>query len=199
MPGVYTEYDYDVVGFMVGSVTKNNLKSKERVKEGFKLIGMPSSGLHTNGFSLVRSIFDTDSSIKNLSQKVPNEERNLGELLAEPHREYLSDIFTFINDIEAISHITGGGLYKNLPRVFPNNLQAKISKNSWNIPNLFKYIQQKGNLNEKEMFEVFNMGVGLVLIVDPNNSQNIIDQCKDSWLLGELVPKNINEESVVIE
>lgn len=111
----------------------------------------------------------------------------------------MSDIFTFINDIEAISHITGGGLYKNLPRVFPNNLQAKISKNSWNIPNLFKYIQQKGNLNEKEMFEVFNMGVGLVLIVDPNNSQNIIDQCKDSWLLGELVPKNINEESVVIE
>ena len=105
----------------------------------------------------------------------------------------------FINDIEAISHIPGGGLYKNLSRVFPNNLQAKISKNSWNIPNLFKYIQQKGNLNEKEMFEVFNMGVGLVLIVDPNNSQKILDQCKDSWLLGELVPKNINEESVVIE
>ena len=182
MPGVYNEYDYDVVGFMVGSVTKNNLKSKERVKEGFKLIGLPSSGLHTNGFSLVRSIFDTDSNIKNLSQKVPNEERNLGELLAEPHREYLSDIFPFINDIEAISHITGGGLYKNLPRVFPNNLQARISKNSWNIPNLFKYIHQKGNLNDKEMFEVFNMAICLIAVIDAENTTSVEQICNE---LGE--------------
>ena len=157
LPGVYNEGDYDVVGFMVGSVTKANLKTKDNVKEGFKLVALPSSGLHTNGFSLVRSIFDIDKNVKNLSLRVPNEDKNLGELLAEPHREYLTTITPFFEDIKAISHITGGGLYKNLPRVFNSNLQARIYKKSWEISNLFKFIHQKGNIDEKEMFDVFNM------------------------------------------
>lgn len=199
LPGVYNEGDYDVVGFMVGSVTKANLKTKDNVKEGFKLVALPSSGLHTNGFSLVRSIFDIDNNVKNLSLRVPNEDKNLGELLAEPHREYLTTITPFFEDIKAICHITGGGLYKNLPRVFNSNLQARIYKKSWEISNLFKFIHQKGNIDEKEMFDVFNMGVGLVMIVDSNKSEDILEKCPEAWLLGEIVSKTSNQESVVIE
>ena len=199
LPGVYYENDYDVVGFMVGSVTKSNLKTKDNVKEGYKLVALPSSGLHTNGFSLVRSIFDIDNNVKNLSLSVPNEDKNLGELLAEPHREYLTTIKPFFEDIKAISHVTGGGLYKNLPRVFNSNLQARINKKSWEIPNLFKFIYQKGNIDEKEMFDVFNMGVGLVMIVDSSKSEDILEKCPEAWLLGEIVSKPSNQESVVIE
>ena len=114
LPGVYNEGDYDVVGFMVGSVDKNKLKTRENSKEGDILIALPSSGLHTNGYSLVRNIFNSDENISNLSKKVEGEEKNLGELLAEPHKEYLTTLDPVLDDINAISHITGGGLRKNL-------------------------------------------------------------------------------------
>ena len=140
LPGVYNEGDYDVVGFMVGSVKKENLIKKSDPKEGDILIGLPSSGLHTNGFSLVRSIFNSDEDTAVLSTKIKGEDRNLGELLAEPHREYLTSIEPIMSLISGISHITGGGLNKNLPRVFSNNLSAKIIKNSWEIPPLFMHI-----------------------------------------------------------
>ena len=162
-------------------------------------MAIPSNGIHSNGFSLVRSIFDIDNNVKNLSLRVPNEDKNLGELLAEPHREYLTTITPFFEDIKAICHITGGGLYKNLPRVFNSNLQARIYKKSWEISNLFKFIHQKGNIDEKEMFDVFNMGVGLVMIVDSNKSEDILEKCPEAWLLGEIVSKTSNQESVVID
>jgi len=198
LPGVYNEGDYDVVGFMVGSVDKENLKLRTNTKEGDILIGLPSSGLHTNGFSLVRSIFNSDDDVSVLSKKISGESKNLGELLAEPHREYLSTIDSILNLVSGISHITGGGLRKNLPRVFSPNLVANIKKNSWDIPPLFKYIMAEGKVSEKEMFDVFNMGVGLVLIADPSHKQEILNACKDSWVLGEIEPKKNNEENVQI-
>jgi len=196
LPGVYNEGDYDVVGFMVGSVDKNNLILKSNAKEGDILVGLPSSGLHTNGFSLIRSIFNSDDNISVLSKKVYGEHKNLGELLAEPHREYLTTIDPVLSLVSGISHITGGGLKKNLPRVFNDNLVAKINKNSWEIPPLFNYIKSEGDISENEMFDVFNMGVGLVLIVDPSNKQKILNECQDSWILGEIQRKNKNEDSV---
>ena len=198
LPGVYNEGDYDVVGFMVGSVDKENLKLRTNTKEGDILIGLPSSGLHTNGFSLVRSIFNSDDDVSVLSKKISGESKNLGELLAEPHREYLSTIDSILNLVSGISHITGGGLRKNLPRVFSPNLVANIKKNSWDIPPLFKYIMAEGKVSEKEMFDVFNMGVGLVLIADPSNKQEILNACKDSWVLGEIELQKNNEENVQI-
>jgi|TARA_B110000263_G_scaffold10912_1_gene9267 phosphoribosylformylglycinamidine cyclo-ligase len=198
LPGVYNENDYDVVGFMVGNVLEENLKTKDNVKQGDILIALPSSGLHTNGFSLVRSIFNIDEDQSILNSKVYDEEKNLGELLAEPHREYLTTIDPVFNLISGISHITGGGLYKNLPRIFNDNLSAKILKNSWEVPNLFKYIMQHGNVDESEMFDVYNMGVGLVLVVDPANSKNILNSCKNSWILGEIQEKSLNQKSSVI-
>ncbi len=196
LPGVYNEGDYDVVGFMVGAVDKKNLLLKSNTKEGDVLIGLPSSGLHTNGFSLVRSIFKSDDNISVLSKKIDGEQKDLGELLAEPHKEYLTTIDSIFNLISGISHITGGGLKKNLPRVFNNNLVAKIDKNSWDLPPLFRYIMSKGKVSENEMFDVFNMGVGLVLIVDPSNKQKILDNCENSWILGEIHSKYKNEDSV---
>ena len=198
LPGVYNEGDYDVVGFMVGSVTKENLMLKSDTKEGDILIGLPSSGLHTNGFSLVRSIFNSDDDISVLSQNIKGETRNLGELLAEPHREYLTSIDPVLSLISGISHITGGGLSKNLPRVFNENLVAKISKKSWEIPPLFMHIMSEGKVSESEMFDVFNMGVGLILIVDPSNKNEILNTCKDSWILGEIQTKKDNEQNVQI-
>ena len=198
LPGVYNENDYDVVGFMVGNVLEENLKTKDNVKAGDLLVALPSSGLHTNGFSLVRSIFNIDEDISILSSKVYDEEKNLGELLAEPHREYLTTIDPVFNLISGISHITGGGLYKNLPRIFNDNLSAKILKNSWEVPNLFKYIMQHGNVDENEMFDVYNMGVGIVLVVDPIHSKKILSTCKNSWILGEIQEKSLNQKSSVI-
>ena len=198
LPGVYNEGDYDVVGFMVGSVDKNNLKTRDNSKEGDILIALPSSGLHTNGYSLVRSIFNSDENISNLSKKVEGEEKNLGELLAEPHKEYLTTLDPVLDDINAISHITGGGLRKNLPRVFDKKLTAKINKNSWSIPPLFRSIMKQGNVSENEMFDVFNMGVGIILIVDPAKKNIILDQCENSWVIGELFSKKQDEENVQI-
>ncbi|MDG2101478.1 MAG: phosphoribosylformylglycinamidine cyclo-ligase [Dehalococcoidales bacterium] len=198
LPGVYNENDYDVVGFMVGNVLEENLKTKDNIKAGDLLVALPSSGLHTNGFSLVRSIFNIDEDISILSSKVYDEEKNLGELLAEPHREYLTTIDPVFNLISGISHITGGGLYKNLPRIFNDNLSAKILKNSWEVPNLFKYIMQHGNVDENEMFDVYNMGVGIVLVVDPIHSKKILSTCKNSWILGEIQEKSLNQKSSVI-
>ena len=195
LPGVYNEGDYDVVGFMVGSVDKNKLKTRENSKEGDILIALPSSGLHTNGYSLVRNIFNSDENISNLSKKVEGEEKNLGELLAEPHKEYLTTLDPVLDDINAISHITGGGLRKNLPRVFDKKLTAKINKNSWSIPPLFRSIMKQGNVSENEMFDVFNMGVGIILIVDPAKKNIILDKCENSWIIGELFSKKQDEEN----
>ena len=198
LPGVYNEGDYDVVGFMVGSVNKENLIKKSDPKEGDILIGLPSSGLHTNGFSLVRSIFNSDEDTAVLSTKIKGEDRNLGELLAEPHREYLTSIESIMSLISGISHITGGGLNKNLPRVFSNNLSAKIIKNSWEIPPLFMHIMSEGNVTESEMFDVFNMGVGLVLIVDPSHEKKVLKTCKGSWVMGEIQTKKDDLDKVQI-
>ncbi|MBL06362.1 MAG: phosphoribosylformylglycinamidine cyclo-ligase [Chloroflexi bacterium] len=198
LPGVYNEGDYDVVGFMVGSVDKKNLKTVENSKEGDVLIALPSSGLHTNGYSLVRKIFNSDENSSNLLKKVDGEEKNLGELLAEPHREYLTTIDPVLDEINAISHITGGGLKKNLPRVYSKKLTAKINKNSWTVPPLFRHIMKEGNVSENEMFDVFNMGVGIILIVDPAKKNHILAQCENSWVIGELFPKKQNEENVQI-
>ncbi len=198
LPGVYNEGDYDVVGFMVGSVDKNKLKIRENSKEGDILIALPSSGLHTNGYSLVRNIFNSDENISNLSKKVEGEEKKLGELLAEPHKEYLTTLDPVLDDINAISHITGGGLRKNLPRVFDKKLTAKINKKSWSIPPLFRSIMKQGNVSENEMFDVFNMGVGIILIVDPAKKNIILDQCENSWVIGELFSKKQDEENVQI-
>jgi phosphoribosylformylglycinamidine cyclo-ligase len=199
LPGVYGKKDYDVVGFMVGIVDPKKLIKPDNVKEGDILIALPSSGLHTTGFSLVRAIFDLDNDINILSRKINGEESNFGELLSAPHRDYLSSIKNLFHLISGISHITGGGLYKNLPRIFIGNLKAEIKKDSWEIPEIFKFIMEKGNVSIDEMFNVYNMGVGLVIITDPSNVKKILSECPDSWIVGEMLINDDKGSSVVIK
>ncbi len=157
MPGVYSLGDYDLAGFMVGWVSAQ-AAAREPVREGDLLVGLPSSGLHTNGFSLVRQVFEG----VDLAQALPELGRPLGEALLEPHRSYLRELRSL--PWKAAAHITGGGLLGNLPRVLPEGLAARIDRGAWVIPPVFQVIAQRGGIDEQEMLGTFNMGLGMVLI-----------------------------------
>ncbi len=160
MPGFYQEGEYDLAGFTVGLVEKNKVIDGSKIKPGDLIIGLPSSGLHSNGFSLVRKVFSEKELIK------------FGKEFLTPTRIYVKEILSLITHypspitaIRGISHITGGGFYDNIPRILPKNCQARIYKNSWQVPKIFNRIQKKGKIPEKEMFHTFNMGIGMVIIV----------------------------------
>jgi len=162
MPGVYKENEYDLAGFCVGVVEKEKIITGERIKDGDIIIGIPSSGLHSNGFSLVRRII-----------KEPTDE------LLIPTKIYVKDFLKVKNlDIHGIAHITGGGLIENIKRLLPDKTKAIINRKNWNIPEIFLRIQRDGNVSEMEMFRTFNMGIGLCFIVD----------CEDVGLILKKIP-----------
>ncbi|MCK4352284.1 phosphoribosylformylglycinamidine cyclo-ligase [candidate division WOR-3 bacterium] len=164
LPGLYNLEEYDLVGFITGIVEKNNLIDGSKIMPGDKLIGLPSNGLHTNGYSLVRKIIKDKGLSLNL--KIPELGSGLGEELLKIHRSYKDLLTPFLDKVKGLIHITGGGFYGNVPRILPKGLGAKIYKDSWDIPPIFKFIQHEGEVEEREMFEVFNMGIGMIVIVD---------------------------------
>jgi phosphoribosylformylglycinamidine cyclo-ligase len=167
MPGFYSDDDYDVAGFILGVVDAKNLIDGKRVAEGDLLIGLPSVGLHTNGYSLARKVlfdklgFDHQSVIEGIGK--------VGEVLLAPHISYLQPLLPLVEQqaIHAMAHITGGGLTDNVPRVLPETLDARIKLGSWPVLPVFRYIYDKGNVDRDEMLRVFNMGIGMVLMVSP--------------------------------
>jgi phosphoribosylformylglycinamidine cyclo-ligase len=163
MPGFYGDDDYDIAGFIVGVVDASKVITGRDVREGDVLIGLPSAGLHTNGYSLARRVFPDP-------QAVLPEIGKVGEALLAPHISYREPLMPLVDDraLHAMAHITGGGLTDNVPRVLPDKLDAKIKLGSWPVPPLFRLIAQRGNVNADEMLRVFNMGVGMVLIVAPD-------------------------------
>ena len=163
MPGMYQNNDYDLAGFCVGIVEKDKIIDGTQVKAGDKLLGLASSGPHSNGYSLIRKILDTHNA--DLNQ--PFENTTLGQALLEPTRIYVKSLLKLIEkiDIHAVSHITGGGLLENIPRVLPNNCSAKIAKNSWQLPAIFNWLQEHGNIEQTEMYRTFNCGIGLVIAI----------------------------------
>jgi phosphoribosylformylglycinamidine cyclo-ligase len=169
MPGFYQAGDYELVGFIVGVVDRPKLLDGSRVRRGDVLLGLPSAGLHTNGYSLARRIlFDT---LKlSLKDRIPGDpdKRRVGEWLLAPHLSYLRPLGPLLTHagLHALAHITGGGLTDNVPRVLPDGLQAEIRFGSWDIPYPFRLLQEKGDVELEEMFRVFNMGIGMVAIVD---------------------------------
>lgn len=192
MPGFYKEDEYDLAGFCVGIVDKDKILNKESIAEGDVLIGLTSSGLHSNGFSLARKVFDVDNADLNVKLEELNG-KSLGEALIEPTKIYVkpvTELFKKVN-VKGLAHITGGGFYENIPRVLPENLSAKIYKDSWEIPALFKLLAKTGNVPEVEMFSTFNMGVGMVAVVNKNDSELTIKTLKengqDAFVLGEIV------------
>jgi phosphoribosylformylglycinamidine cyclo-ligase len=194
MPGLYPQGEYDLVGFIVGGIEKSQIKNGGSIVAGDVLIGLPSSGLHTNGYSLVRRVFDTDNDPSKLKQRYPQLGRTLGDALLEPHRCYYQQIKPLLPEIKGLAHITGGGFPGNLPRTLPKSVAAVVDKSSWEVPPLFSLIQRTGNIEDDEMYRVFNMGIGMILICDPTDTAKLMKKLPHSKVIGEIVKRKSNEE-----
>ncbi len=181
MPGMYKKGEYDLAGFCVGAVERDKVIDNSGVKSGDVVVGLASSGLHSNGFSLVRKVFTKRELIR------------YGKELLKPTRIYVKPVLSLLtnNVIKGIAHVTGGAFYNKIKKVLPNNLNIEIYKGSWLIPEIFKLIQNKGNIKDREMFTTFNMGIGLVLVVDKSAAGKIISQLSNhklkSWVIGKVV------------
>ena len=200
MPGFYGIDEYDLAGFSVGVVDKKKVFDNSSVKEGDVIIGLPSSGVHSNGFSLVRKIFD----IENRDIKQPVAELgglSLGEALLTPTKIYVKPVLALAEqvNIKAVSHITGGGFYENIPRSIPKGLSAKIDKQALRILPIFGLIAREGNIPERDMFNTFNMGVGMSIVVSADDAEKAVEILKaageDAYVIGEVVK---SDEGVII-
>lgn len=187
MPDMYDTDDYDLAGFAVGIAEKSALiDGSKNVEAGDILLGLPSSGIHSNGYSLVRKIFkDFDK-----QEILPELERPLGEELLEPTHIYVQELLPLIKDnmIKGISHITGGGFYENLPRMFSDQLTAEIIEDSWEILPIFKALEKYGQVPHDEMFQIFNMGIGMVLAVAPEKAEEVKQRVK-CYEIGKITPR----------
>ena len=172
MPGMYEEGDYDLAGFCVGAVDKPKVIDGQSVEAGQVIIGLTSSGPHSNGYSLVRKIIEH----VNADLKQDFDGRSLGQALMAPTQIYVKPLLSLFEniDVHALAHITGGGLLENIPRVLPENTQATIDKRSWQQPEIFNWLQQNGNVAEEEMYRTFNCGIGMVVIVDESDQDDTI-------------------------
>jgi phosphoribosylformylglycinamidine cyclo-ligase len=180
LPGFYNPTEYDLVGSITGIVEKENVIDGQSIIAGDKLVALPSNGLHTNGYSLVRGIIE-DRKLK-LDMYVEDFGHTLGEELLRVHRSYLDMILPLIQKVKGLIHVTGGGFYGNIPRVMPAGIGARVHKDSWEIPPIFKFIQCEGDVEEEEMFNVFNMGAGMIAVVD---DPSLFEGVKESWVIGE--------------
>jgi len=194
MPGLYAGKDYDLVGFIIGVVEKEKINMGQSIKVGDAIIGLPSSGLHTNGYSLVRKIF----SIAELKKRYPELGRTLGEELLEPHRGYYHQLKPLLSLVRGMAHITGGGLIDNVPRVLPRGMAAQFNSRAWVVPPIFQLIQQRGNVDRNEMYRVFNMGIGMALIGSPADADRLTQALPEAKIIGEVVEQK-GEARVVIE
>jgi phosphoribosylformylglycinamidine cyclo-ligase len=183
MPGLYAGEDYDLVGFIIGVVEKEKIIMGKTITVGDTIIGLPSSGLHTNGYSLVRKIF----SVSQLKKHYPELGRTLGEELLEPHRGYYHQLKSLLPFIKGMAHITGGGLIDNVPRVLPQGMAAQLRSRAWTIPPIFQLIQKQGGVAQNGMFRVFNMGIGMVLICSPDNVDQLTGQLPEAKVIGKVV------------
>ena len=167
MPGFYSIGEYDIAGFIVGLVDGKKLIDGQRIGEGNVLIGLPSAGLHTNGFSLARKIFFERKGLK-VGDRIEELDATVGELLLAEHRCYLNQLSLPLSEnwIRGMAHITGGGLTDNIPRILPDGLAVTISKGSWPVAGIFEFMQREGGVSDDEMYRAFNMGIGMVLVVD---------------------------------
>jgi phosphoribosylformylglycinamidine cyclo-ligase len=196
LPGIYQGEDYDLVGFIVGRVKRDALLDPGATEVGDVLLALPSSGLHTNGYSLVRSVFDTDRDSSAVNDVVPLDGRTLGEALLAPHRSYLQDLRPILGNVKSLAHITGGSFVKNVPRALAEGIGARLSLGSWSPPPLFDYIQQQGGIDKTEMYNVFNMGVGMIICAAPQNVESLLSQLSDAWIIGETTKHDGSEDRV---
>lgn len=191
MPGFYPVDEYDLAGFSVGIVDKKKIIDGEGLEAGDVLIGLPSSGVHSNGFSLVRKVFDINE--ETVKKTYPELDKPLGETLLTPTKIYVKPLLALIEkcNVKAVSHITGGGFYENIPRMLKDGMSAKINKSAVPVLPIFNVIQKEGNISEHDMFNTFNMGVGMVIAIDKNQvdtALSVLAQAGEkAFVLGEVV------------
>lgn len=194
MPDMYQDGEYDIAGFTVGVVEKSKLIDGSKVKVGDLLIGIQSSGVHSNGFSLVRKIVLKDNQL-DLNQFYPELNGKLGDVLLTPTKIYVKPVLDVLKtvDVHAICHVTGGGFDENIPRVLSDEQGIEVDEKSWVKPPIFDFLEKKGNVNHREMFNIYNMGIGMVLVVDPQDQEEvltILDKHKElGFVIGKVTDK----------
>jgi len=196
MPGMYAPDDYDLAGFIVGVVEKSQRLDQSRIRAGDAILALPSSGLHTNGYSLARKIFSTEPAA--LNKRYPELGCTLGKALLEPHRCYFNEIKPVLPWVKGLAHITGGGFEGNVPRTLPQGLGAHFDKGSWSIPPIFPLIQRQGRIDDAEMYRVFNMGVGMAIVCSPDDVKRLKKSMPEAKLVGE-VTKQKGRTRVLID
>ena len=181
MPGFYPIDEYDLAGFAVGVADKKDLITGEDIREGDALVGIASSGVHSNGFSLVRKVFDVNK--ENLAEYIPELGETLGDALLRPTKIYVRALKS-VRDagvrVKGCSHVTGGGFYENIPRMLPDGIRAKVLKESYEVPAVFRLLQKRGQIEEHMMYNTFNMGIGMVLAMDPADVQTALKALADA-------------------
>ncbi|KKM10448.1 phosphoribosylaminoimidazole synthetase [Clostridiales bacterium PH28_bin88] len=201
MPGFYGEDEYDIAGFAVGVVDREKIVNGSRIQPGDRLIGLASSGLHSNGYSLARKVLLEAAGFR-LAEEVPGLGRTLGEEMLAPTRIYVKTVLPLLErfDIRGMAHITGGGLLENLPRVFPQGTAARIRRGSWPVPAVFNLIQQHGAVGDGEMYRTFNMGIGFVLVVPAGEAESVhrelVSSGERAYHIGEIVS---GDREVILE
>lgn len=203
MPGFYADGEYDIAGFTVGVVEKDLIIDGSSITVGNKLIGIGSSGLHSNGYSLARNII-FDRMGLTINSPMPDSSKTVGEELLTPTRIYVRSVMNLIKDfkVNGIVHITGGGLIENVPRVLPKSCSAHFKLDSWEIPSIFTIMQKAGNVEQNEMYRTFNMGIGMVLAVAEADVDDILSRLsglgEQAWLIGEVKSMDNNQTEQVV-
>lgn len=201
MPGMYSGEDYDLAGFCVGVVEKSKILDGSKVQAGDTLIGLPSSGPHSNGYSLIRKIIEVSNA--DLDQDCGGQP--LSQALITPTRIYVKPVLTLLKecDVHALAHITGGGLLENIPRVLPSNCKAVVDTTSWTMPAVFEWLQQAGNVQTREMFRTFNCGVGMVVAVAASEAQSALATLQaagqEAFILGHVATAQPGEDQVELQ
>lgn len=194
MPGLYADNEYDLAGFCVGMVDKKKMIQPDTMTQGDVVIGLTSSGVHSNGFSLVRKVFNVNE--QNLQEYKEELGKTLGEALIEPTKIYVKPILELLKQVEVkgISHITGGGFYENMPRMLKETVALKIDKNSYPVPAIFELIQKQGNIPLRDMYNTFNMGIGMAIVVAKKDQEQTLEILKQAgeqaYVIGEVIQGN---------
>jgi phosphoribosylformylglycinamidine cyclo-ligase len=201
MPSMYADGEYDLAGFAVGVVDKPKIIDGRTIAPGDVLIGLASTGLHSNGYSLARRVLFEQAKLT-VTSRVPELDRPVGEILLTPTRIYAKQVLALIQEhsIKGIAHITGGGITENLPRVFPPGVRAQVRRSAWNIPPIFNVIAKLGAVARNEMYRVFNMGIGLILVVPPDAVDAVLQRSTAlgdrGYRIGNIVSANDGEPLV---
>lgn len=200
MPGMYEGEDYDLAGFCVGVAEKSKIIDGSTVAAGDQLIALGSSGPHSNGYSLIRKIIE----VSQADIHADFQGTTLGKALLEPTRIYVQPLLKLMEQmpIKALSHITGGGFTENIPRVLPDNACAEIDLDSWQLPAIFSWLQQQGNVKDQELFRTFNCGVGMIICVAPENTQQALDMLQqageEAWIIGSITERSAQQPQVIL-